>query len=182
MNIPNLLTLMRIVLIPVLMILFIQGEFVLALLVFTAAGVTDALDGLLARWLHQKTRIGAILDPLADKLLLTTSYVTLAVIGLLPDWLAVMVISRDVIIVVGVLILSLLQVRVEIRPSVLGKLTTLAQLGTIFFVLLHHESGWGNGFIQALFHATAGVTAGSGLHYMYLGVRLLGSVDNGETS
>ncbi|MGC9022478.1 MAG: CDP-alcohol phosphatidyltransferase family protein, partial [Dissulfurimicrobium sp.] len=89
MNIPNLFTLIRIVLIPILIIFLINGRFFEALIVFSLAGVTDALDGLIARMLRQKTKIGAILDPIADKLLLTSSYVTLAVVGRLPNWLAI---------------------------------------------------------------------------------------------
>jgi cardiolipin synthase len=181
-SVPNLLTLIRIVITPLVIIFLIQRRFLEAFLVFTTAGVTDALDGLLARWLKQKTRIGAILDPMADKLLLASSFVTMAVIGLLPGWLAVVVISRDIIILVGVLILFLLQGGVEIRPSVLSKLTTLAQLGTVFFTFVNHEFGWLKTLIPSLCICTAVITVGSGLQYMVRGVRLLGSEENSKGS
>jgi len=174
-NIPNLLTLTRIILTPLLVILLINSEFVEALIVFTIAGITDGLDGLIARYMRQKTRIGAILDPIADKVLLTSAYATLAIIGLLPAWLAVTVISRDVIIVFGVLIIFLFQGGVEIRPSVLSKITTVAQLGTIFMVLVNHDLGLFSRILPFLYIATALITVISGLHYMYLGTRFLGS-------
>ncbi|RLA89883.1 MAG: CDP-diacylglycerol--glycerol-3-phosphate 3-phosphatidyltransferase, partial [Deltaproteobacteria bacterium] len=99
MTIPNFLTILRILLTPVLVILLLEGRLSEALFVFIIAGVTDALDGLIARLYKQKTRLGAFLDPLADKLLLVTTYVILAVQGLVPSWLTVIVLSRDVLIV-----------------------------------------------------------------------------------
>lgn len=179
-NIPNLFTLIRIVLVPLLIILLINGRFFDALIVFSLAGVTDAFDGLIARILRQKTKIGAILDPIADKLLLTSSYVTLAVVGKLPNWLAIVVISRDVIIVLGVLILFLLQADVEIRPTILGKLTTLLQLGAIFIILLGQEFGVLIPFGQAAGLLVAALTIFSGAHYMFLGISLLGKLDGGQ--
>ncbi|NIA08954.1 MAG: CDP-diacylglycerol--glycerol-3-phosphate 3-phosphatidyltransferase [Nitrospiraceae bacterium] len=177
-NIPNMLTLMRILLTPLLVILLINDRFSEAFIVFTLAGISDGLDGLIARWMKQKTRIGAILDPIADKLLLTSAYVTLAIIGFVPNWLAVTVISRDVMIVFGVLILFLFQGGVEISPSVPSKITTAVQLGTIFTVFLNHELGWLGQFLFPLFIFTAIVTVISGLHYMHLGSQMLGSEEN----
>jgi cardiolipin synthase len=177
-NIPNLLTLIRIILTPLLVIFLINTKFAEALIVFTIAGTTDGLDGLIARYMRQKTRIGAILDPIADKLLLTSAYVTLAVIKLLPAWLAVTVISRDVIIVFGVLIIYVFQGGVEIRPSVLSKITTVGQLGTIFMVLVNHDLGLFSRILPFLYAATALITVISGLHYMYLGTRFLGPDEN----
>ncbi len=163
-----------------MVILVIQNRFGEAFAVFVAAGLTDGLDGLLARWLKQNTRIGAILDPIADKLLLSSSYIILAVMRIIPSWLAVVVLSRDLIIVSGVLILFLVQGGVEIKPSILGKLTTFMQLGTIFFVFLHHETGWLEVIIDPLFIATASATVISGLHYMALGAKLLNSEEEGH--
>ncbi|MFO8240582.1 MAG: CDP-alcohol phosphatidyltransferase family protein [Dissulfuribacterales bacterium] len=178
MNLPNLLTLIRIILTPLLVILLINSKFLEALIVFTIAGITDGLDGLIARCMRQKTRIGAILDPIADKLLLTSAYVTLAVIGFLPGWLAVTVISRDMIIVFGVLILFLFQGGVEIHPSVLSKITTVTQLGTIFIVLADYNLVLFNQILPFLYIVTALITIISGLHYMYLGTQFLGSDEN----
>lgn len=181
MNIPNLLTLCRILLTPILVILLIRHDYAKALFVFAAAGVSDALDGAIARLMKQKTRIGAILDPIADKLLLASSYITLAVTGAVPEWLAVTVISRDVIILFGVLILILFQGGVEIRPTVLSKCTTLVQLATIFLVLVHLAAGWDGKLLVPAFWAAGLFTLASGLHYMYKGIIFLGQ-ENGSAS
>ncbi len=180
MNLPNLLTILRVLLTPLLIIFLIDRRFDLAFAVFVMAGISDGLDGFLARLLKQKTRLGAILDPLADKALLTSSYVTLAVIGLIPNWIAVVVISRDLIIILGVTVLLLFRARVEICPSLISKLTTLIQLITIFVVLaskvlqLHHEI-----LLHFLYVATALFTVASGLHYIWLGIQMLGNGNNG---
>lgn len=181
MNLPNLLTLLRILLTPLMVILLIDGKVYEAFGIFVLAGFTDAMDGLLARVLRQKTRIGAILDPIADKLLLNSSYVALSIMGFLPGWLAVIVISRDVIIVFGVLLLFLIQGGIEIRPSILGKITTFSQLSTVFCVFWNYNFDFMDPFMPLLFVATALVTVTSGFHYMALGIQHLGAVeDEGE--
>ncbi len=178
MNLPNLLTLCRILLTPVLVILLLRQDYLGALFIFAVAGVSDALDGAIARLMKQKTRIGAILDPIADKLLLASSFITLAVTGPVPEWLAVIVISRDVIILFGVLILILFQGGVEIRPTVLSKCTTLMQLATIFLVLVNLAAGWDGRILELAFWAAGFFTLASGLHYMYKGIVFLGQ-ENG---
>jgi len=175
MNIPNFLSLLRIILVPVFVIFLIQSEYDKALITFTVAGVTDALDGTLARLLNCQTTLGAYLDPIADKLLLVTSFVSLAVFGIIPGWLAVIVISRDFIILLGIAVLSLMSVTYEIKPAIVGKITTALQVGTIFFALLYKavthdfEYYW----IIGLCWATALFTVISGLVYMIRGVRIL---------
>lgn len=104
-NLPNLLSIARIISIPLLIILLIDQLYCWALVVFIGAAVSDAVDGLLARLLHQRTVLGSYLDPAADKLLSASSFITLAILNILPGWLAVIVISRDVIICLGILIL-----------------------------------------------------------------------------
>ena len=136
MNIPNFLSLLRIILVPAIVIFLIQGSYGIALITFAFAGLTDAVDGTLARLLKSQTKLGAYLDPIADKMLLASSYVTLSILGILPGWLTVLVISRDFIILFGIAILSLLSVPHEIKPAVVSKITTALQLGTIFFALL----------------------------------------------
>ena len=175
MNIPNLLTLIRIILTPLFVIFMIQGKYLGALLAFTCAGLTDALDGLIARWLKQRTKIGAVLDPIADKALLSTSYVITAITHMIPPWLAVIVISRDIIILLGVLILFLFKGGVEIRPSILGKLTTLIQLGTIFLVLVESQMDYVGGLVPIALVLCALATVASGLQYMIKGILLLNS-------
>ncbi len=176
-NLPNLLTLMRIILTPAMVIFLLDRKIDYAFAVFVVAGVTDGLDGFLARVLKQKTKTGAILDPIADKLLLNTAYATLVAIGYIPNYLAVLVISRDVIIVMGVLLLFLFHRGIEIKPTLLGKLTTLFQLGTIFFVFASHFFVLSSWVLPAFYTVTAVLTVLSGLHYMLLGIS---SIGNGE--
>jgi cardiolipin synthase len=123
-SLANWITLIRIILIPWFTILLINGALNQALWVFLAAAVSDALDGFVARVFSQKTRLGSFLDPIADKLLLSTAFITLAVLNQIPGWLTVIVISRDVVIVVGVAILFLNQLHLDIKPSIVSKLTT----------------------------------------------------------
>ena len=152
----------------------------LAFIVFILAGLTDGLDGFLARILHQKSKIGAILDPIADKALLASSYITLAITGKVPNWLAVTVISRDLIIVFGVLVFLLFHTRVEIKPTVLSKVTTLIQLLTIFFVLAVLVGDLEmKALLHPMFALTVVVTVASGFHYIYLGFTMLND-QNGQ--
>ncbi|MEW6218053.1 MAG: CDP-alcohol phosphatidyltransferase family protein [Thermodesulfobacteriota bacterium] len=178
-NLPNILTLLRILLIPVFVIFVIEHRFDLALLTFTAAGISDGLDGLLARALRQKTTLGAYTDPIADKLLLSTSFVTLAVIGLLPAWLAVVVVSRDVIIMGGILVLMLVEKKVSIRPTFASKLTTLCQLVTVFFYLAHDFLAPYWFLSRSLVNLTALMTLLSGFQYILIGATLLGQPNHG---
>ena len=105
MTVPNALTLIRILLTPLLIWLLLDYRLGQALLVFIVAGITDGLDGLIARLFHQKSKLGAYLDPLADKLLLVSSFILLAHLGLIPNWVAVITVSRDMIITLGVVTL-----------------------------------------------------------------------------
>jgi len=145
MTVPNLLTLSRILLTPVLIWSMVNHRLNLALVVFIIAGMTDVLDGFIARLFHQKSRFGAILDPLADKFLLVSSFLILGSLGFIPFWLVVIVVLRDVVIVAGTSALFLTRVKVEICPTPLGKLTTLTQLLTVLLALsssLFDASPW----------------------------------------
>ena len=133
MSIPNFLSLFRIVLVPVTVIFLIDGSYVKALVIFTLAGITDGLDGFLARVLNQKTILGAYMDPIADKALLTSCFVTLSVLGIIPGWLTVIVVSRDFIILFGISVLFMVSVPFEIKPAFVSKVTTALQLITVFF-------------------------------------------------
>ncbi len=178
MNIPNLLTILRILLTPILVILILQRRLDSATGLFAIAAVTDALDGLIARRFNQKTQTGAILDPVADKFLLTSAYLTLSAIDLIPAWLTILVISRDVIIVTGIIILFLFQNGVAIRPSLISKATTVFQLLTILLVMAHDHLGIITSGIQLVYWLTAALTVISGLHYMAVGVTLLNKGTN----
>jgi cardiolipin synthase len=174
-NLPNLLSIARILSVPLFIILLLHHLYGWALFTFVAASVTDAVDGLLARVLNQKTVLGSFLDPAADKLLNASSYITLAVLGLLPSWLAVVVVSRDVIICVGLMILCWSSHRLEIRPSIASKLTTAFQFCTIISaLLLIYEPSFPFPVIamDILIWATAIGTAMSGIQYIFRGVRI----------
>ncbi len=177
-SIPNLLTLIRVLLTPLLVILLLRDMFPLALLVFAIAGLSDGLDGLIARLLNQRTILGAYLDPAADKLLLTSSFVCLAILNVIPPWLAVIVITRDVIILLGLAILTLTEKKYSINPTMVSKCTTTIQLLMVLLslydpthtqlVLMHPVMVW----------STAVFTIGSGFHYIYLGMNILQETSN----
>ena len=175
MNIPNFITLLRIIIVPVIVILLIQGSFLKALIVFIIAGLSDALDGFLARVLKQQTVLGAYLDPIADKALLASSFVTLAVLHIIPSWLAVIVISRDFIILLGISVLSIMSITVEIRPAFISKVTTALQLITVLLALSFKCLPWAIDGIWplVLYWVTAFFTILSGLNYMLRGMELM---------
>ena len=170
-TVANQLTLLRMGLAPLLVVLVVQGEMAWALGVFVVAGLTDALDGLIARLGHQQTTLGAMLDPVADKVLMTSSFIALTWGGGLavsvPVWLTVVILSRDAIIVVSVAIVNLTLGRRIFYPSLLGKLCTVSQLLTVGLVLLANVAGGGSR-LRPLFTATLVLTVASALHYVYL--------------
>jgi cardiolipin synthase len=174
MTLPNLITSLRIILAPIFIIYLIRGDFPAALVVFIIAGVSDGADGLIARLFNQKTRLGSYLDPLADKILLVAAFVVLSVRHFVPPWLTVMAISRDVLILLGVLILFLNRMNIAIRPSLLSKTTTCLQLGTIFVVLSRDYLPQIYRFNTQLFWVTGFFTVTSGLHYMYCWFKMMG--------
>ena len=172
-TIPNLLTVIRILLTPLFVILLIRGYFGLALLVFIAAGVSDGLDGLIARYFNQRTALGAILDPIADKMLLAAAYVSLGVLAVIPGWLTVMVITRDVVILLGVAIFSFMNIDFEVNPTIISKITTVLQVITVCLALLKFDRS-GIAELQLLFYwVTAAFTTLSGLHYIFIGMGIL---------
>jgi cardiolipin synthase (CMP-forming) len=127
-NLPNFLTIGRILLVPFTVWSLLQGDYVIAFLAFSIAGITDGLDGYLARRYSLQTELGAYLDPLADKSLLVAVYVTLAVLKLIPLWLAIVVVTRDVLIVGAVLLSRYLEQPVAIKPLFISKTNTVAQI------------------------------------------------------
>jgi cardiolipin synthase (CMP-forming) len=172
MSIPNLLTLLRILLVPLIVIFLIDGEFLKALITFFVSGITDALDGFLARLLHQKTVLGAYLDPIADKALLISCFLTLSIEGVIPGWLTVVVISRDVIILTGTFILFMMSVSFEIKPILISKVTTALQIITVLLVLVLKSlpGSFDYSWILFLYWITAIFTIVSGLKYIFLGM------------
>lgn len=170
MNLPNFLTALRILLIPFFICLLLYDKHLWAAVVFCAAGITDVLDGMAARHSRQTSRLGSILDPLADKLLSVSSFVTLSVSGPIPVWLVVIVISRDIMISLGSLILFLVEGSLEIIPTPLGKATTFLQFSTILGTILYQMSGRGHALWKTALLATAAVTFLSGIQYLYRGL------------
>jgi cardiolipin synthase len=176
MNIPNFLSLLRIILVPVIVIFLIQGSYTKALFIFIIAGLTDALDGALARLLNKQTKLGSFLDPLADKILLSTSVIALAIFNLIPSWLAVIVISRDFMILLGIVILSMMSVTYEIKPVFVSKVTTALQIATVFFALLLKTYTFdiiSYNWILILSWLTASFTIISGLIYIIKGIKFI---------
>jgi cardiolipin synthase len=134
-NIPNMLSLMRAVLVPVVFWLLLSGSFELAFFLFLLAGITDAVDGWIAKRFNMQTELGAYLDPLADKLLVVCIFVALGSLGELPSWLVVAVVSRDVLIIVAVVLSWMLNRPVAIRPYIVSKANTAAQITLAALVL-----------------------------------------------
>lgn len=167
----NQLTLLRVVLIPAFVILIVYGYLGWALVVFGIAGLTDALDGLLARWWRQKTSLGAWLDPMADKLLLVTTFVVLTLPGLglanrLPIWLTVLIISRDVVIVLTVAIVNLAIGPRTFRPSIYGKIATATYIATAVIAMFFNYLGYHSRIVDLGVFASLAITLVSGLHYI----------------
>lgn len=135
-DLPNLICVLRILLVPPIVVWLLRGEFATVLLLFTLAGLSDGLDGFLARRYGWRSRLGAILDPLADKLLMVCTYATLGWLGLLPLWLVGLVLGRDLVIVSGALAYHRLCGGIEMAPSHISKLNTLLQIALVLLVLL----------------------------------------------
>ena len=135
-NLPNLLTIIRIVLVPVFLFLTLTNSLYIAAVVFAVAGLTDLVDGIIARRLKTVTKFGADLDPVADKLLLSTAFIALAIKGFIPIWLTVIVVARDTIMITTVIILKRMKYVVNTRPMIAGKLTTFFQVISVLFALL----------------------------------------------
>ena len=173
MSLPNILTLIRILLIPLFVILIINKHLDWALLTFAIAGITDGLDGLIARLTHQRTELGAYLDPIADKLLLFAGFISLAIIEVIPSWLVVIVITRDVIILMGFLVMFLTGYHPKINPSFLSKTTTTFQIVTILFVLMAWYFPAFKHLSMVAVYGTAIITILSGTQYVYIGTRIL---------
>jgi cardiolipin synthase len=176
-NAPNLLTFVRICLAPFLVAAILEGHYLLSFVLFVAAGLTDCLDGLLARALKLRSVIGEYLDPVADKLLLSTLFLVLLYKGLMPVTVTVMVFGRDVGILLVSAILYAAAGRREFHPSIFGKANTLAQICAVAAVLLHQLIPvYGVEICRLVaLDATMGLTVVSGLHYAWTVSRRTGA-------
>jgi cardiolipin synthase len=182
-NLPNLLSLLRMGLIPLFVIALLRGEAVKALAIFVVAGLSDALDGFLARVLDQRSLLGAYLDPIADKLLLTTAYIGLTALegetGLvaIPMWVTVLIIARDVLILVVALALALALDVAEFPPTPLSKLTTVFQIAGVILVLLSGPCDWVDRPAQVSLYVVGALTVASGVDYIYRANRMVGAAE-----
>jgi cardiolipin synthase len=180
---PNLLTLLRICLMPLLVSAILDNRFGLSFGLFVAAGLTDALDGALARWLKQRTVLGQYLDPVADKLLLSTLFLVLTHKNLIPVTITALVFGRDLGILLVAALLYAAVGRREFKPSLFGKLNTVAQVTAVAVVLLHqiYDVRWVVNLQTFALYATMVLTVASGLHYSWMVMRRMSSpaVDEG---
>jgi cardiolipin synthase len=174
MNIPNYITLVRIVLIPFFINAMIYGYYRSALTIFIVACATDALDGLIARVTNSITELGALLDPIADKLLILSAFVTLVLLGMLPVWLVIIVVSRDVILILGSFVIYFLGYELKARPSFIGKATTSLQLLVVTLALVLKAFGTDMAWMQVLHWTTAVFTLASGFQYVVRGTKIVG--------
>ncbi len=176
MTVPNFITTIRIILTPIFIVYLINDQHLYALIIFALCCVSDGLDGFVARVFNQKSSLGAYLDPIADKLLLLATFITLGIRGSLPPWLTVTVIARDVLILLGVVFLFLIRMEfVRIKPSILSKITTCLQFASVIVVLARPTFMiWPEAYYRYLFYLTAFFTISSGLHYMHYWFTLIG--------
>jgi cardiolipin synthase len=171
-------------LIPVFVSLLFYQKFILALVVFVVAGITDGLDGLFARRFHQQSPLGRILDPIADKMMLVTSFVVLSMRSVypvpiprhlpIPFWVTITVISRDVFILVGAAAINMVTGFRGFQPSSLGKVSTVIQIVTVAAVILAAQTGIGSGYyLPTLYTSVFTLALISGVHYIFFVSRLL---------
>jgi len=167
-QLPNLITLSRLALTPVLILMLNDRDYVSALAIFVFAGLSDGLDGFIAKRYDCATRLGSILDPLADKILLVSTYVMLTVLGHLPFWLMLVVGFRDLLIVGGYLVYTSMYGPVQMHPSALSKLNTVTQILLVAAVLVEQAAAlFYPGAVTALVYAVLVTTVASGGHYVW---------------
>jgi len=181
---PNQLTLLRLIFAPLIILCVLANRWNWAITLFVLAGVSDALDGLLARWLHQQSVLGRYLDPIADKLLLSVLFLVLSIAHKIPWRFTVLVLSRDITIMVTAAVLYVVVGYRGFRPSIFGKIATNTQVGALFFVLLYqvHHVPWvflvRRGFLWIAF----AFTLISGVHYAIVTAQRLRQEQNGGTN
>jgi cardiolipin synthase len=183
-TVPNLLTIFRMVLIPVFASLLFYQRFVFALVIFVVAGLTDGLDGLLARRFDQKSQLGTILDPIADKMMMVTSFVVLSMRSIfpapvpshlpIPFWVTIAVISRDVFILVGAASINIVTGFRGFRPSLLGKINTFVQIVAIGTIMFAASVPYGTGYyLPTVYTLVFTFAVLSGAHYVFFVSKLL---------
>ena len=183
-TLPNVLTIFRMALIPVFVSLLFYQKFLFALAIFVIAGITDGLDGLLARRFHQQSPLGRILDPIADKMMLVTSFIVLSMKGVyptpipkhlpIPFWVTITVLSRDVFILVGAAAINMVTGFRGFQPSLPGKVSTVVQIVSVAVVMLAAQTRVGTGYhLSTIYVSVFAFTFLSGVHYIFFVSRLL---------
>jgi len=169
MNLPNLLSIFRLFLTIFFVLAVNNGRNDIALYIFIVQGISDLLDGFLARIMKEKTYLGSILDPLADKVMLVSAYIVLTVNNIIPVWVTSVVLLRDITLTCGFLILYKLSYEARPSPTIISKITTLFQISTIVYILWSGTGIYGDYF----FYVTAVFTVASGCQYIARGIRIL---------
>lgn len=183
-TLPNILTIFRMALIPLFVSLLFYQKFLPALATFIVAGATDGLDGLLARRFHQQSPLGRILDPIADKMMLVTSFIVLSMKGVyltpipkhlpIPFWVTITVLSRDVFILVGAVAINMVSGFRAFQPSLPGKVSTVVQIVTVATVMLAAQVRTGTGYyLPTVYVLVFAFTLFSGIHYVFFVSRLI---------
>ena len=179
MTIPNIITCLRIILVPVFIIFLLEGNLTYGFIVFAVAGISDGIDGFVARILNVRSDLGAYLDPLADKILLISAFIMLAVLKLVPPWFTVIAISRDILIIIGALSLIINRSRFTIKPLISSKITTFLQIITVGAVLARDIFPYIRFIEYPLFIASAGLAILSGLLYIKFWFENMGEISMG---
>lgn len=169
----NRLTVLRILMTPAIIILLLYKYMAAATALFVLAGITDGLDGFVARRKSQRTALGMVLDPLADKLLLMSAVVALTILKELPRWFTIIIVSRDLMLIGGSLILYMFLGKMALPPSWLGKCTTVFQIATVLLAMLDNFAPVLRSAVMPVALLTTAFTIGSGLDYVFRGTRLL---------
>lgn len=177
-NPPNAITLARLLAAPLVIWLILGGQFGLAFGVFVAAGISDGLDGYIAKRFDMRTRLGALLDPIADKTLLVSVFVALGLEGKLPDWLVILVVFRDVMIIGGYMLIQVTAAARQFDPLYISKINTAGQIALVSFVLAQLGVGFADGPITPiLVWGVAGTTVLSGGSYFVRWARILAGAE-----
>lgn len=167
MNLANAISIARLLSVPLIVWLMLKHEWSAAFAVFALAGVSDAIDGLLARRFGMMTKLGSYLDPLADKALLVAIYIVMGIMGQLPEWLVILVVSRDILIIGGAVLSVVIGIPVTVQPLLVSKLNTGAQIGLAASVLAHLAFDWfSDSLLVVLVWAVAATTIVSGAGYI----------------
>lgn len=178
-NIPNLISLLRLAAVPVVVWLILSDRIFEAFIVFLIAGISDGLDGFLARAFKAKTKLGGYLDPIADKALLVAVYVSLAVVQMIPLWLVLVVVFRDLVIIGGILLSFILRIHLEMSPLWISKVNTVLQIAFAAFVLSGLNESPSLGYLAVIFPYLVGTTTVlSGVQYVTMGLKRLDKEDS----